>query len=183
MASVISLALVEAYIFLDLTPKQLLYYQSTLPLLYCIGVVLVCPIGYLVLMAVLSMTELTRTWITHWLTWREHRASSWSTSTAFHPTGGWWWRYSLCWWCSSRSSYSSSLDLLYHSARDALAAMRSILLFLLISYYTVYTIFTLDDKQSFTLLWSCKLGGVPVLIRYSWLAMSPLYLMYRFAKQ
>ena len=79
-----------------------------------------------------AMAELTRTWMTHWLTWREHRASSWSTSTAFHQTGGWWWRYSLCWWCSSWSSYSSSLDLLYHSARDALAAMRSILLFLLL---------------------------------------------------
>ena len=58
----------------------------------------------------LSMTELMRTWMTRWLTLREHRASSWSTSTASHRTGGWWWRYSLYWWCFSWSSYSSSLD-------------------------------------------------------------------------
>ena len=168
MISLALVGLVGAYIFLDLIPKHLLYYQSSLPLLlhWC-GIDV--PYWLYCINWRVAMAELTRTWMTHWLTWREHRASSWSTSTAFHPTGGWWWRYSLCWWCSSWSSYSSSLDLLYHSARDALAAMRSILLFLLISYYTVYTIFTLDDKQSFTLLWSCKLGGVPVLIRYSWL--------------
>ena len=58
----------------------------------------------------LSVTELMRTWMTRWLTLREHRASSSSTSTASHRTGGWWWRYSLYWWCSSWSSYSSSLD-------------------------------------------------------------------------
>ena len=56
------------------------------------------------------MAELMRTWMTRWLTLREHRASSWSTSTASHRTGGWWWRYSLYWWCFSWSSYSSSLD-------------------------------------------------------------------------
>lgn len=122
----------------------------------------------------LSMTELMRTWRKPLLTSRERRASSWSTSTASHRTGGWWWRYSLFWWCSSWSSYSSSLDSFCSTILVPHALHRWLLCVVFFNfylyYYTVYTIFTPDDKQPFTCLWPCKLGEAPALIRYSWVA-------------
>jgi len=128
------------------------------------------------------MAELMRTWMTRWLTLREHRASSWSTSTASHRTGGWWWRYSLYWWCFSWSSYSSSLDsfcsisqLMAHAMRRQLQC--EVFFNFCSYYYTMYTIFTPDDKQPFTLLWSCKLGQRPhwSVALDSWVSMFPQY--------
>ena len=97
----------------------------------------------------LSMAELMRTWMTRWLTLREHRASSWSTSTASHRTGGWWWRYSLYWWCFSWSSYSSSLDSLCSISQLMAHAMRRQLqcevFFNFCSYY--YTMYTFSPRM------------------------------------
>ena len=69
--------------------------------------------------------------------------------------------------------------LLYHLSAHA---MRRLLLcevfFNFCSYYyTMYTIFTPDDKQPFTLLWSCKLGQLPhwSVALDSWVSMFPQY--------